>query len=70
MVIPSARVKILEKLPNKNPLCDIHYLLQIPTKAKKNLHSRRQENAHIRVQNADAPAEARDAPALVSGGRH
>lgn len=31
------------------------------------MYSGRQENAHLRIQDADAPTTTRDAPAVVSG---
>lgn len=41
--------------------------LQVPAQAQTDVHRGRQEDAHIRVQDADAPTAERDATAVVQG---
>lgn len=42
---------------------------QVPTETEANVHSRRQEDADIRVQEPDAHAQAGDEAAVVPGRR-
>lgn len=49
--------------------CDLIFLLfnfKVPTETKKDMHSRRQEDEDIRVQEFDAQSPAGDEAAMVS----